>query len=145
MSAPRARTLSGMRAVRAGILLLCGALCGGCVERSLTISTDPPGASVTLDGEEMGPSPVTVPFVHYGAREILVVKPGYASARQLVPVRSPWYQRFGIDLFAEALWPWTIRDHRTVRLVLEPLTPGMDGLVQRAREAMEGARPESRE
>ncbi|MBI4229658.1 MAG: PEGA domain-containing protein [Planctomycetes bacterium] len=127
-----------MRAVRAGILLLCGALCGGCVERSLTISTDPPGASVTLDGEEMGPSPVTVPFVHYGAREILVVKPGYASARQLVPVRSPWYQRFGIDLFAEALWPWTVHDRRSVRILLEPFAADVDALVQRARDASGG-------
>ncbi len=135
MSARPGRTLVLMRAARVGFVLFCGLLAGGCVERSLTIETDPPGASVTLDGEPIGPSPVTVPFVHYGTRELLVVRGGYASTRRLVPVRAPWYQRFGIDLFAERAWPWKIHDIRRITIVLERQVADVDALVQRAREA----------
>src|SRR5262245_32199714 len=42
----------------------------GCVTRTLRVETDPPGARVWIDGVEAGPSPVEVPFTHYGAREI---------------------------------------------------------------------------
>ena len=42
------------------------AACGGCVEREMLIETEPSDAMVYLDGEKMGPSPVSVNFVHYG-------------------------------------------------------------------------------
>src|SRR3990172_12037515 len=41
-------------------------LLAGCVERRLTINTDPQGAKVVLNDQEIGTSPVTVPFHWYG-------------------------------------------------------------------------------
>ena len=38
----------------------------GCVERQLTINTNPEGALVVLNDEEIGLSPVTVNFNWYG-------------------------------------------------------------------------------
>jgi hypothetical protein len=45
-----------------------------CSSRSLTIKSNPTGADVFLDGEYAGVTPVTVPFVYGGQRDILVYK-----------------------------------------------------------------------
>src|SRR5690606_3614274 len=42
----------------------------GCVHRRMTIRSDPPGALVLLEGEEIGYTPVSVDFTYYGTREI---------------------------------------------------------------------------
>ena len=42
----------------------------GCVERRYTIRTDPPGALVIVNGEEIGPTPVSRSFIYYGDRKI---------------------------------------------------------------------------
>jgi hypothetical protein len=96
---------------------------GGCVERSLTIDSDPPGAAVFLDGESLGSSPVTVPFTFYGRREVLLRKVGYRNIRRIERVRAPWYQWFPLDLLSEAVWPGTIHDRRSFLYRLEPDGP----------------------
>ena len=68
----------------------------------------------------MGESPVTVPFLFYGTREILVRKDGFASLRIAQPVRAPWYQWFPLDLFSEHLWPGTIIDERNLSYEMNP-------------------------
>ena len=55
----------------AGLLGLCG-----CVERELTINTNPSGAVVLLNDEEIGVSPVTVPFNWYGDYNVTIRKQG---------------------------------------------------------------------
>jgi hypothetical protein len=46
-----------------------------CASRSLTIQSNPSGAEVYLDREYVGLTPVTVPFVYGGEREILLYRP----------------------------------------------------------------------
>ncbi|MCP4263659.1 MAG: PEGA domain-containing protein, partial [Planctomycetes bacterium] len=48
------------------ISLSVSLLLSGCVERKLTINTEPQGALVILNDEEIGTSPVTVSFEWYG-------------------------------------------------------------------------------
>jgi hypothetical protein len=60
-------------------LLLLAILLPACASRSLTIETKPAGADVYVDGEYIGKSPVKVPFVYGGEREILVYPPSNAS------------------------------------------------------------------
>jgi hypothetical protein len=49
---------------RRGVMLglLCLSLLPGCVHRRLTVSSNPPGARVLLDGEEVGETPTSVDF-----------------------------------------------------------------------------------
>ena len=52
-------------------LLLLGCLTGaGCVQRMIKITSDPPGALVRLNDEEVGRTPVTVPFTFYGVYDV---------------------------------------------------------------------------
>ena len=48
----------------------------GCVERKLTILTEPEGALVALNDEEIGRSPVTVSFQWYGDYNVRISEAG---------------------------------------------------------------------
>ncbi len=82
----------------------------GCVERKLTINTNPSGAQVFLNDEEIGVSPVTVSFNWYGDYNVRISRPGSETLhthRQLPP---PWYDHFPFDFIAQALYPGRIVD-----------------------------------
>ncbi len=111
---PRARTL---RCVVAGGLLWGAA---GCVERSLTIRTDPPGAYVYLNDAYKGESPLTQEFHWYGTYRVMVRKEGYARVEDHKLLRAPIYLWIPFDLIAELL-PMRIHDERTWSYTLEPL------------------------
>ena len=53
----------------APLLFLCLA---GCVERLISVRSDPPGAAVLLDGDPVGVTPVEVPYTWYGTRDVTV-------------------------------------------------------------------------
>jgi len=101
-------------------ILLALSLLGACVERRLLVRTDPPGADVTVNGEKVGRSPVRWRFDHYGQVLVEAEKPGYRPTERIVELPSPWYQKPGVDFFADVLVPTTIRDEHEVELRLEP-------------------------
>lgn len=108
-----------LKPLRAAILLALSLL-GACVERRLLVRTDPPGADVTVNGEKVGRAPVQWRFDHYGQVLVEVEKPGYRPTERIVELRSPWYQKAGVDFFADVLVPTTIRDEHEVEVRLEP-------------------------
>lgn len=123
--------------------LACAVLClalAGCVERRYTIRTDPPGALVYVNGEELGPAAPAVSrsFVYYGPREIVLIADGYQTQRIIQPIEAPWYDNLLTDFVSENLIPWTIRDEREFVYRLSPaVNPPTGDLVQRA-EALRG-------
>ncbi|MEN1681599.1 MAG: PEGA domain-containing protein [Planctomycetota bacterium] len=92
----------------------------GCVRRRLTVRTNPPGALVYVDNQQIGTSPCSVDFTYYGTREIRMVKPGYETLTINQPIPSPWWQKPGIDFVSENLVPLKIRDNRQVSFNLIP-------------------------
>lgn len=122
--------------VLAAVLL---AVCGGCVERTLKIQTDPPGALVTVNDEEVGVSPVKFSFLWYGDYDIILRKAGYQTLKTHYRVDAPWYEWPPFDLVAETLVPAQIRDeHDLPTFMLEPSeTPAVQDVVERAEELRE--------
>ncbi len=60
--------------------ILCFVLFGsGCVQRQLTVTTDPPGTLVHLNGQEFGRTPVTRDFTWYGTYDVELRKEGYET------------------------------------------------------------------
>jgi hypothetical protein len=118
----------------AAMALACLCLTG-CVQRRLTIRSNPPGALVYVDNHEIGTTPVATDFIYYGTRQIRLVKDGYETLTVLQPVPTPWYQYFPIDFFAENVVPGEIRDERVLDFVLSPqvIVPG-DQLLRRAED-----------
>lgn len=127
-----------------GILLALLALFpAGCVQRRLTIRSNPPGALVYVDNYEIGTTPVSTDFTYYGTREIRLVKDGYQTVRVLQPIPAPWYEYFPIDFFSENVVPYEIRDQRALDFTLTPqnLVP-TDDLLNRASALRQGSRVE---
>lgn len=106
----------------------------GCVERRMTIISDPPGAAAYLDGDEMGTTPVTTKFLFYGGRGIRLEKDGYETLEAVQHIGAPWYQTFPLDLFTDVFLPWTVQDRRYLPYKMEPARPvDKEALVARAK------------
>jgi PEGA domain-containing protein len=96
-------------------LCLAVGLIAGCVERRMTIVSDPPGAAVTLNGHLIGATPVDVPsslFEYYGNYDITLVADGYEPLTVRQPVPPPWYGYPFIDFFSENVVPYHYHDRR---------------------------------
>ncbi|MDR1922770.1 MAG: PEGA domain-containing protein [Planctomycetaceae bacterium] len=93
---------------------------GGCVRRRMTVRSNPPGATVYLDGKEIGRTPFSTNFDFYGKREFRLVKDGYATKSVIKPVSAPWYELPGIDFISEVLLPGKLTDHKYYEFELEP-------------------------
>ena len=102
------------------VLALAGAT-AGCVERRMTIRSNPPGAQVYVDDYEIGTAPVSTSYTYYGTRKIRLVKDGYETLTVYQPMPAPWYGWPGIDFFSENLWPHKIRDERSFEYQLSPM------------------------
>jgi len=111
-------------------------LATGCVQRRMTIRSEPPGALVYVDDYQLGTTPVSHDFVYYGTRKLRLVKDGYETLTVRQPFPVPWYQYFPLDFVTENLWPWEIRDERVVTLAMQPAaaTPP-ESVVARAEQA----------
>ena len=93
----------------------------GCVERKMIIRSDPDGARLLLELDEIeARTPVEVPFQYAGLREVTLIKPGYKVLETTARVEDSWHSYFPLDFFAEILWPGTIHDVQEFDFVLEP-------------------------
>lgn len=139
--------------VKLAVAALAGLGLGGCVERRLTIGSDPPGAILLLNDVEVGRTPVTVPFTWYGDYDVrLRYETNVGTPENPKIVRyylhthrittTPWYETIGVDLFAD-LSPQTYVDHQVwafaIPEVEEPSDPDAikrwdADLIKRARE-----------
>lgn len=81
-----------------------------CTERTLRISSSPPGAEVILDRRSVGRTPLEIPFTHGGVHEIVIlgpVAPDDPSAPAVKPVTLAYdttrfaYDTPFVDLFVD--------------------------------------------
>ena len=123
----------GRRAVLAMMLAGLCSLSAGCVERRYTLRTNPPGALAIVNGEEIGPTPLSRSFTYYGDREITLIKDGYQTQPIIQPIRAPWWDNLLTEFFTENFIPYTFRDEREFTYNLTPATvPPTNELVDRA-------------
>lgn len=109
------------------VLLAIPAILSGCVERKLTIVTQPSEAVVWLNDEEIGTTPVTVNFNWYGDYYVRVEKSGYEILNTHRLLERPAHDRFPLDFFAEVLWPGKIVDQYQWDFELEPFEQASPG------------------
>ena len=107
----------------------------GCVERRMTIRSNPPGALVYVDNYEIGAAPVSTNFTYYGTRQIRLVKDGFETLTVEQPIPPPWYEIPPLDFVTENFVPGQIRDHRTLSYNLTPqMVVPADQLLARGEE-----------
>ena len=103
---------------------LCfGMFVTGCVERRLTINTEPQGALVMLNDEEIGISPVTVSFNWYGDYNVRINMEGYETLKTHKALKAPWYDKFPFDFFAQCVNPSRIVDSYEWTFTLDKAKP----------------------
>lgn len=122
---------------------LCLVATSGCgrVARTITIDSEPPGAIVWLNDNEVGRTPVTVPFTWYGTYRVYLEKDGYEPMTELERIAAPWWQWVGPDLVAETVIPGTHHDeHHLGPYVLEEVRAAdPDEVLTRARTTRQKA------
>lgn len=112
---------------------------GGCVERTITITSEPAGALVRLNDEAVGRTPVTVPFTFYGAYDVRLDLDGYEPLWTSQRADAPWWEHPGPDLIGEMIpgnevgfvWHYEL----TEQTLAESIDP--DALAARAHELAE--------
>ncbi|HEY5503807.1 MAG TPA: PEGA domain-containing protein [Sedimentisphaerales bacterium] len=126
------------------LLLFCVLLVGaaGCVERKLTINTNPAGAQVFLNDEEIGVSPVTASFNWYGDYNITIRKQGCETLQTHRKLQAPWYDLFPFDFLTQILYPGRIVDSREWSFELAPQKEvGREELIKSAEQIKNQAEP----
>jgi hypothetical protein len=97
---------------------LAAAGLGGCRTRTLEITSDPPGALVWLNDEQVGRTPLETGFVHYGAYDVRLRLEGYNPIVTHRTAGAPLVDQPGPDFVSQA-FPG---DSRTVwHFKLDPL------------------------
>ena len=110
-----------MERLSTGITVILTCLAStGCVQRILQVESEPPGASVHINGEAAGKTPLEHPFDFYGEFEIVLRLDDYRSKRIIHEASAPWHAYFPVDLVVEFLLPiFPIRDVHRVETRLE--------------------------
>jgi hypothetical protein len=102
----------------AAILLAAGIGCG--VQRTLQIESEPAGALVYLNGDEVGRTPMRKNFLWYGTYDVVLRKEGYQTLVKPTQVWAPWWQIPPMDFVAELI-PGPPVDSHAVHYRLTPL------------------------
>lgn len=108
----------------------------------MTITSEPEGALVYLNDQEVGRTPVTRDFVWYGNYDVQLRKDGYEPLRTETMVMAPWWQWPPFDLVADLL-PLPLSDRRTLHYSMQETTSEHESpeqILSRAQELREQLR-----
>ncbi len=111
------------RAIAVTALLGFCALGTGCVHRRMTVESNPAGALVVVDGEEVGLTPVSLDFTYYGTRDVTLIKDGYQTKTVAAKLRTPWYQVPPLDFISDNFLPYQVTNRHRFRVDLQPRHP----------------------
>ena len=127
------------------VAIAAGSL-AGCVERELTISSEPEGALVFVSDVEVGRTPLTMPFTWYGDYDVILRHRQaqadgktiqYQTLKTHARIDPPWYEIPPLDLLSH-MAPWTYYDRRYLHYKLKKfVAPGEEQLIQRAKNMRE--------
>jgi hypothetical protein len=132
------------RLLKLAAVLVSLATLTGCyaqVERTITIDSEPEGARCWLNDNEIGRTPVTVPFTWYGTYGVRLEYPGYEMLVAEAPVKAPYYEWIPLDLAYETVVPGTRVDAQQFRFALKKAEPVE---VKALRERAEGVRRDAK-
>ncbi len=122
-------------------LLIFLATVAGCGSRTIFVTSDPPGALVTLNGVEVGPTPLEVGFRFYGQYDLRLRKDGYEPLAAAPWAAAPWYDYPPMDFI---LLPLPINTTVRWHYEMQPMSveqDSHDALVERAEDMRQAIQP----
>ena len=124
------------------LLTVAAALLPACVQRRISITSTPPGALVHLNDQEVGRTPLTVPFTFYGTYDVRLTADDRPPLWTSAKARQPWWEYPGPDLVAELIPGATSRIDW--HFDVPPAPPETDADVPDLLRRAEAARDETR-
>jgi hypothetical protein len=100
-------------------LTLLPVVLGGCVERRIEITSEPPGALVWLNDQQIGRTPTEAEFLYHGVFDVRLEADGYEPLVTSSEASPPLFDRPPIDLFSELI-PRRFENVHQWHFVLEP-------------------------
>jgi hypothetical protein len=117
-----------------GTTCLVGACLGGCLERTVTITSEPEGAIVWMNDTEVGRTPLKTGFIYFGEYDVRLRKEGYEPVSTHRTAKAPIAEVAPVDIFTTA-WPGRVKTDIKWHFDLTPVQPaGEQELIDRARE-----------
>jgi hypothetical protein len=107
---------SAMLALSAAVLLASS----GCTSRGMTITSEPPGAEVSINRRVVGTTPIRVAYTHYGTYRIEMRKFGYDVLVREEAVNPPIYGYDPPAVVADNIVPARLDDEIYLHYVLKP-------------------------
>lgn len=105
----------------------------GCVHRTLSITSNPPGALLWLNGREVGRTPIDVDFLYYGEYDVQLVADGHEPLLASGKANPPWWDSIPFDLFAEII-PGERESRIAWHYDLQPRNDDPQALIDRAQQ-----------
>lgn len=106
-------------------LLAAAAALPGCLQRTLTITSTPPGALVWVNDVEVGVTPLDIDFTFYGGYDVRLRREGYEPVFEHKKIKAPLREAPVIDLAAEAI-PAKFENHVLWHFDLTPAAERVD-------------------
>jgi PEGA domain-containing protein len=131
------RRLAVSRRVIVAALAALAILPTGCVRRRLFVQSNPPGAMLFVDNQQIGTTPCSVDFSYYGTREIRLVKPGFETLTVNQPIPTPWYEVPPIDFVSENIVPSRVAFNMQPQVIV-PTDQLLDRANQLRQETLQG-------
>ncbi len=115
-------TQARLSSASGAFLLLLPLLFIGCrqPERTLVINSEPAGALMYLNGEEVGRTPLTYDFTWYSDYDVTLRKEGYETLKTHRALKAPMYMWIPFDLFSEMAGA---RDRQEWHFTMTPSVP----------------------
>lgn len=105
----------------------------GCLERVIHITSEPPGALVHLNDQEVGRTPVDVPFQEFGTYDVRLTLDDYEPIHEGARADAPPWEWPGLDFIAMIL-PIPFRTDVRWHFDLELAESDVQALLDRAIE-----------
>src|SRR5258706_14337629 len=99
------------------LLAMALLLLTGCAQRTVDITSDPSGALVFLNGDEVGRTPLRYDFTWYSNYDVILRKDGYETLKTHRTMGTPLLFLPPLDLIGELVGA---HDHRHWHFTMEP-------------------------
>lgn len=124
-------------------LLVPAVVMPGCLERRLSITSEPPGAMVWVNDVELGRTPVEADFTFYGDYDVRVRLEGYEPIQRIMTASQPIYEYPPLDIAATVIpvnFDNVVKWHFDLQPTLESAQSPEEfrsGILERARRVRE--------
>lgn len=102
------------------VLLLTAILLSGCLSKTVTVTSTPPGAVLSINDVEIGPTPATTEWHGGGVYRFHLQHKGYTTLKQNVTIKPRWYSYPIIDMGPDFMTTKEVKDHRELHFEMQP-------------------------